>query len=219
LEQLQPGWKVKKGQQIGAIGAPPENGNWPSHLHFQIILDLLDCRGDFPGVAFPDKSATWLSISPDPGKLFPKLLSLPKVQMDSAAIIEARKRKLGRSLSIAYRQPLQIVRGYLQYLYDDTGRRYLDTVNNVPHVGHQHPRVIRAGQQQMAVLNTNTRYLDKNIIQYAEALLRTFPAELSVIHFVNSGSEANELALRMVEAYTGSKNMIAVEVGYHGNTS
>jgi 4-aminobutyrate aminotransferase-like enzyme len=79
--------------------------------------------------------------------------------------------------------------------------------------------VVRAGQQQMSVLNTNTRYLHDNINEFARELLSTFPAELSVVHLVNSGSEANELALRMAQTCTGQKDMIAVEVGYHGNTN
>jgi len=112
-----------------------------------------------------------------------------------------------------------MLRGYMQYLYDTDGRRYLDTANNVPHVGHQHPRVVQAAQQQIAVLNTNTRYLHENILQFAHELLQTLPPQLSVVHFVNSGSEANELALRMAQAYKGRKDMIAVEVGYHGNTN
>jgi 4-aminobutyrate aminotransferase-like enzyme len=107
----------------------------------------------------------------------------------------------------------------MQYLYDTSGRRYLDTVNNVPHVGHQHPRVLEAAMGQIGILNTNTRYLHEDIVIYAEELLATFPPELSVVYFVNSGSEANELALRMVEEGTGQKDMVAVEVGYHGNTT
>src|SRR5918911_5363989 len=110
-------------------------------------------------------------------------------------IWEARKRLLGRNLSIAYERPLNIVRGEMQYLYDDEGRRYLDAYNNVAHVGHCHPRVVAAGQQQMALLNTNTRYLSELILEYAERLTATLPESLSVCYFVNSGSEANELAL------------------------
>ena len=110
------------------------------------------------------------------------------------------------------------MRGYKQFLYSKTGRVYLDTVNNVPHVGHQHPRVVEAAQAQIALLNTNTRYLHNTIVDYAEQLLNKFPAELKVIHFVNSGSEANELAMRMLRAYTGQRDMLAVETGYHGNT-
>ena len=121
-------------------------------------------------------------------------------------------------MSISYSRPIKMVRAYQQYLYDETGRRFLDTVNNVPHVGHQHPKVVEAAKQQIEVLNTNTRYLHDNIVKYAEELLATFPPELSVCHFVNSGSEANELALRMARTYTQHKDMLVVEVGYHGNT-
>ena len=215
LEGLSTGTQVKKGDQIATIGSPPVNGNWPPHLHFQVILDILDMAGDYPGVAFPQEQDTWLSICPGGDTFFKQ----KKINTPAATeILTSRRQHLGRSLSISYKKPLHIVRGYMQYLYDDSGRRYLDTVNNVPHVGHQHPRVVRAAQRQMAVLNTNTRYLHENIVRFAEELLATFPPELSVVHFVNSGSEANELALRMVRAFTGQRDMVAVEVGYHGNT-
>ena len=217
INNLTKGTVIKKGQKIAEIGPPPENGNWPPHLHFQVILDMLEMEGDFPGVAYPHEAEIWKSICPDPSIFFPNI-KISKNNKTTKEILKARKEKLGKSLSISYSRPLHIVRGYMQYLYDTNGRRYLDTVNNVPHVGHQHPRVVEAAQRQMGVLNTNTRYLHENIIQFAEELLATFPPELSVVHFVNSGSEANELALRMVEAYTGQKDMIAVEVGYHGNT-
>ncbi|GJM32064.1 MAG: 4-aminobutyrate aminotransferase [Saprospiraceae bacterium] len=218
LQGITPGMAVKKGQLIATIGPAPENGNWPPHLHFQLMLDMLGNTGDFPGVAFPNERATWLSICPDPAPLFPRVLA-PSGEKTVEEILATRHQSLGKSLSISYAKPLHIVRGFKQYLYDTTARRYLDTVNNVPHVGHQHPRVVRAAQRQMAVLNTNTRYLHDNIVGFAEELLATFPPELSVVHFVNSGSEANELAMRMVEAATGQKDMVAVEVGYHGNTS
>ena len=111
------------------------------------------------------------------------------------------------------------MRGYLHYLYDEEGRRYLDCVNNVPHVGHSHPRIVRAAQEQMALLNTNTRYLHDTIVEYAEALTETLPDPLSVCFFVNSGSEANELALRLAQAYTGGKDIIVIDHAYHGHTS
>jgi 4-aminobutyrate aminotransferase-like enzyme len=114
---------------------------------------------------------------------------------------------------------LHIVRGEGPYLLDSDGRKYLDTVNNVAHVGHEHPLVVAAGQKQMALLNTNTRYLNEEIIYYSQALLKKLPKELSVIYLVNSGSEANELALRMAKACTGKNDMLAIEVGYHGNTN
>ncbi len=218
LEYIEAGMFIAKGQLIATIGPAPENGNWPPHLHFQIMLDLLENSGDFPGVAFPNEAATWMSICPDPSAMFPAFANDVEKKSQSK-ILESRKKHLGKSLSISYNEPLHMVRGYQQYLYDVTGRRYLDTVNNVAHVGHQHLAVVEAAQKQISILNTNTRYLHENLVNYAEELLATFPPELSVVHFVNSGSEANELAMRMVETYSGHKDMLAVEVGYHGNTS
>lgn len=134
-------------------------------------------------------------------------------------ILEARRRLLGANLSVAYEKPLNIVRGEMQYLFDDEGRRYLDAYNNVAHVGHCHPKVVGAGQQQMALLNTNTRYLSDLIIQFAERLTATLPDALSVCYFVNSGSEANELALRLARAHTKARDLIVLEHAYHGNTT
>src|SRR6185436_4580435 len=102
--------------------------------------------------------------------------------------IEARYGLLGRNLSVAYEKPLNIVRGSMQYLYDDEGRRYLDAYNNVAHVGHCHPKVVAAGQRQMELLNTNTRYLSELVLEYAEKLTATMPEPLRVCYFVNSGS-------------------------------
>lgn len=109
----------------------------------------------------------------------------------------ARQRLLGPSLSLSYRSPLHIVRGEGAYLYGADGRAYLDCVNNVAHVGHAHPRVVAAGVAQMRLLNTNTRYLHETVLQYAERLTALLPAHLEVCFFTNSGSEANELALRL----------------------
>jgi 4-aminobutyrate aminotransferase-like enzyme len=135
------------------------------------------------------------------------------------SILQGRRRLLGRNLSIAYEKPLNIVRGDMQYLYDYEGRRYLDAYNNVAHVGHCHPKVVAAGQQQMALLNTNTRYLNDLIVRYAEGLTATLPDPLSVCYFVNSGSEANELALRLARAHTKARDLIVLEHAYHGNTT
>lgn len=216
--KLKKGDKLKKGTKISELGPPPENGNWASHLHFQVMLDMLGNENEFPGVTYPDKADIWKSICPDPNLFFndPEL----KVNQNSSdkEILNMRQNYLGRSLSLSYTTPLHIVRGAGVYLLDNQGRKYMDTVNNVAHVGHEHPDVVGAAKDQISVLNTNTRYLHSNIVEFAENLLSTFPPELSVIHFVNSGSEANELALRMAKNFTGQKDIIAVEVGYHGNT-
>ena len=107
----------------------------------------------------------------------------------------------------------------MQYLFDETGRRYLDAYNNVPHVGHCHPRVVEAAERQMRALNTNTRYLHENLARYAERLAATLPAPLRVCYFVNSGSEANELALRLARAHTRRRDVIVLDAAYHGNTT
>jgi len=139
--------------------------------------------------------------------------------MSSNEILELRKRHLGRGLSLSYRQPLNIVRGKGQYLYSDDGRQYLDCVNNVCHVGHCHPQVVKAATEQMSRLNTNTRYLHPSLSTYVQQLTGRFPDPLNVCYLVNSGSEAVDLALRLARTYTGSKALIALEAGYHGNTA
>ena len=147
------------------------------------------------------------------------LLSSMIDRVDKGATLAARERLLGRNLKIAYQDPLKIVRGSMQYLYDEAGRQYLDAYNNVAHVGHCNPRVVKAGQDQMALLNTNTRYLSDLITRYAERLTATLPAPLSVCFFVNSGSEANELALRLARAHTMARDLIVLDHAYHGNST
>jgi len=138
--------------------------------------------------------------------------------MTSAEILAARRMRLGPSLSLSYRTPLHIVRGEGAYLFDADGRAYLDCVNNVAHVGHAHPRVVEAGVAQMRLLNTNTRYLHEHLVRYAERLTALLPDHLAVCFFTNSGSEANELALRLARAATGRPDVATVDVAYHGNT-
>jgi len=220
LDGSRPGMLVDRGQAIATVGDLDVNGGWPPHLHFQLITDLLDRDGEFPGVARSDQRAVWKSLSPDPNLI----TGLPEDRMASPhrsgpEIAASRREHVGASLSIAYRRPLTIVRGWKQFLYDEDGLRYLDAVNNVPHVGHSHPRVVRAVREQLAVLNTNTRYLHERLVQYAERLTATLPDPLSVCYFVNSGSEANELAIRLARAATGRRGAVVVDVGYHGNTT
>ena len=218
LRLLKPGQTVKVGDPIADVGESSENGGWAPHLHFQIILDLLGNKTEFPGVAFPRQKNTWQSICPDPNLLFSEPELDKKMRGAAFDTLAFREEHLGKSLSLSYDMPLNIVRGVGVHLLDEEGQKYLDTVNNVAHVGHEHPRVVEAGRRQMSTLNTNTRYLHQNINDFAEALLGTLPDELSVVHFVNSGSEANELALRMTQVFSGEQDMIAMEVGYHGNT-
>jgi len=134
-------------------------------------------------------------------------------------LLAARRRHLGPSLSVSYQKPLHILRGWRQHLYDATGRAYLDCVNNVAHVGHCHPRVVAVAQRQEARFNSNTRYLDERLVEYIERLTATLPEPLSVIYLVCSGSEANELALRLARTHTGRNGALVVDTAYHGNTN
>jgi 4-aminobutyrate aminotransferase-like enzyme/Ser/Thr protein kinase RdoA (MazF antagonist)/murein DD-endopeptidase MepM/ murein hydrolase activator NlpD len=220
LSNLRIGDRLARGQSFAYIGAASENGGWTPHLHLQLILDLLDLSTDFPGVAFPSQREIFISLSPDPNLLLgiPEKC-FPKATTGAESTVASRKRLLGGNLSLSYDHPIEIVRGWRQFLYDETGRPYLDVYNNVPLVGHSHPRVVAAAQQQLALLNTNTRYLHENILRYAERLTALLPPPLKVCYFLNSGSEANELALRLARTHTGRKDVMVLEHAYHGHTS
>ena len=133
-------------------------------------------------------------------------------------ILEKRRKVLSSSLSLSYTKPLHIVRGSGQFLYDKNGIKYLDGVNNIQHVGHAHPKISTAAYKQLQILNTNTRYLDQHVLDYAERLLKKLPSKLSVCFFTNSGSESNDLALRLARTYTQSSDTIVLEGAYHGHT-
>jgi len=134
-------------------------------------------------------------------------------------IIKRRKKYLAPSFSISYDKPLHIVSGSGQYLYDINGKKYLDAVNNISHVGHCHPKVVEAANDQNQKLNTNTRYLHDSILEYAQNLSETLPEELGVCYFTNSGSESNDLALRIARQYNDSYESIVLSGAYHGHTS
>ena len=137
--------------------------------------------------------------------------------MDS--LLERRYRVLGPHAPLFYDKPLHLVRGEGVWLYDVNGERFLDAYNNVPHVGHCHPRVVAALSRQAAILNTHTRYLDENVVAYAERLTSLFDRQLSMAAFCCTGSEANELALRIARDCSGGSGIIATAWAYHGNTA
>lgn len=215
---LAKGQQIAPGQALGAVASAAQNGGSPAHLHCQIALDLLDRGVDFPRRVPVVERAVWAALSPDPNLIlgipaacFPQPWSFEET-------VAKRRALLGPSLSLSYQRPLKIVRGWRQYLYDDTGRPYLDMFNNVPLIGHGDPRVVEAVTRQLALINTNTRYLHETVLRYAERLTGLLPAPLSVCYFVNSGSEANELALRIARAHTHAEDVLVLENAYHGNT-
>ena len=214
------GDRVTAGTPIGVVGADDENGGWPAHLHLQCGLTTLDRGSDWPGVASADDLPAWLALYPNPAPL----LGLPAHAVDGrpvedAARRERRQHRYGLNLKTSYRQPITAARGRRHFLYDAWGREYLDVYNNVPQVGHCHPRLVRRLAEQGRLLQTNTRYLQDVHLEYGDALAARFPAPLEVCYFVNSGSEANELAIRLARAYTGARDVVVLEEGYHGNTN
>ncbi|MCG8503534.1 MAG: aminotransferase class III-fold pyridoxal phosphate-dependent enzyme [Sphingomonadales bacterium] len=160
---------------------------------------------------------TWPSLRAE----WDRLIEGNDVRMDETVetLLAERRRLIGPSLSVSYSQPLHIVRGRGAYLIDKSGREYLDCVNNVCHVGHCHPHVVEAGAAQMRILNTNSRYLYELLNAYAERLLATLPDPLNVVYFTNSGSEANELALRLARTYTARNDVAVLDAAYHGTST
>jgi len=221
LAKLAIGQPISAGESFAAFGAPEENGNWAPHLHFQLVTDHLGLEGCMFGVGLRDQWQVWREVSPDPSVVLG--LSVPAsviVARDKDFLVRERHRRIGRSLSIAYSAaPLKIVGGEGAHLVDEDGTRWLDMVNNVCHVGHCHPRVVKAAQAQMGKLNTNSRYLHDSLVEYSRRLASQFPDPLNVCFFVNSGSEANDLALRLARAYTGNRDVITVDHAYHGHLS
>jgi len=134
-------------------------------------------------------------------------------------LVKSRHLLLSKAMSLSYSSPIRMTKAAFQYMYDASGRTYLDCANNIFHVGHGHPRVIEAAQRQMAQLNTNTRYLYDQLNSYAENLLSKFDSRLNKIFFVNSGSAASDLALRLSRNYTGVRRTMVMDHGYHGNTT
>ncbi|MBU9331372.1 aminotransferase class III-fold pyridoxal phosphate-dependent enzyme [Burkholderia multivorans] len=135
------------------------------------------------------------------------------------ALVERRARVLGPAYRLFYETPLHIVRGEGVWLYDSAGRAYLDAYNNVASIGHCRPEVVEAIAKQASTLNTHTRYLHDGILDYAERLLRTMPDALSQAMFTCTGSEANDLALRIAKQYTGGTGVIVTQLAYHGVTA
>jgi 4-aminobutyrate aminotransferase-like enzyme/Ser/Thr protein kinase RdoA (MazF antagonist) len=219
VKALKVGDIVPAGGIFGQTGKPAENGGWQPHVHIQLLTYRPAGAGDVIGAGEPGYRSVWAELFPDPAAFAgipPEALKQNGLAPDD--IYAARRSKLIRNLSTSYRRPLKIVRGEGVYLYDDRGRAYLDCYNNVAHLGHAHPEIVEVLARQSAILNTNTRYLHDNIIAYATALTATLPKPLTVAGFVCSGSEANELALRLARNHRNARGIIALDWAYHGNT-
>ena len=219
-ESLTPGQVIKKGEVFAAMGETHENGGWNPHVHFQLALSIDGMEEDWPGAASPDDLDFWHALCPNPAAL----LNLADEKtgfrpVDKTATLEARQQHFAPNLKLSYRSPVMLLRGWKHHLFDEWGRPYLDAYNNVPHVGHAHPRIQAVAADQLKRLNSNTRYLHPAQTAFAEKILSKLPDQFEVCYFDNSGSEANELALRLARAFTGGKDMITPDHGYHGNTT
>lgn len=162
----------------------------------------------------------WVEINPIKAEnQFRKAAGFNILKSDSLdGKIEDRFESLSEILSLSYKTPIHMTKAAFQFMYDGVGNTYLDAYNNIPHVGHCHPEVVNAGQNQMAKLNTNTRYLYDNLAEYSKQLLAKFPDQLSKVFFVNSGSAASDLAIRLAKFHTKNYKLMVMEHGYHGHT-
>lgn len=221
LEGLAVGQEIAAGSIFAYIGEHDVNGGWPPHLHFQVMTDMLGKRDDFPGVARHSEINVWKSLCPNPARFVGLADQALDADCGMSPIELARRRDLclSPSLSLAFDAPVKVVRGRGSHLFTEQGRKILDLVNNVAHVGHTHPHVVAAVARQEAALNTNTRYLHDGLVSYAERLTALLPASLDTCFLVCTGSEANELALRLARAYTGARDVVVVDGAYHGHTA
>jgi len=220
MQRLKPGDVVEKGASFCRLGDASQNGGWAPHVHFQLALTTEGIEADWPGVGDPDEMFLWRAICPNPAAL----LNLPDEKVcyqpaDKADVLKDRLAHFGGNLSLTYKEPVMFMRGWKHHLFDEWGRPYLDAYNNVPHVGHAHPRIQSVAADQLRRMNSNTRYLHPAQTAFAKRLLSKLPDQFEVCYFVNSGSEANELALRLARAHTGAKGMVTPDHGYHGNTT
>ncbi len=218
--RLAPGQRIAKGESFAMLGARPHNGDWPEHLHAQLLaFDPAQGPANPPGVAAPHAFAAHEALYPDPVDLLALPIDARWRAPDTESMKQRRARHFAPNLLVSYREPVTLVRGRGHWMFDPYGRRHLDAYNNVPHVGHCNDRVVEAVCKQTRLLATNTRYLNELQLAYAERLTALLPEPLRVCYFVASGSEANEVALRLVRAHTGRRDFLVMEHGYHGATT
>ncbi len=213
------GERLEAGDLVARLGPCAENGGWVPHVHLQLITVPYDDVGIIPGVGEEAFVDVWEDLFPRPydfAGLTPEAYARTGRTRDE--LIDRRCERLAPNISMSYSTPLKMVRGEGVWLIDDSGRAYLDCYNNVAHLGHCHPRVVEAIARQAALLNTNTRYLHDNIIAYTEKLARTLPKELDTFFLVCTGSEANDLALRIAHTVTGGAGTLVLDWAYHGHT-
>lgn len=210
------GAMIAAGDLVGHVSAAGPDG-LPPHVHVQVTAEP---RLDAPRRATPSLADAWLALCPDPSPLLGLECGSAAAPPDDPAGLLARRDAVLAGVQVHYYEtPPRIERGWRHHLVDTRGRAYVDAVNNVAVVGHSHPAVTEAVDRQLRRLNTNSRFLYGVMVEFAEALAARFPPPLDTVFLVNTGSEANELALRLARAATGAEEVLAVRGAYHGWTA
>jgi 4-aminobutyrate aminotransferase-like enzyme/Ser/Thr protein kinase RdoA (MazF antagonist) len=208
------GKRIEAGEPVGTVAEPGPGERLPAHLHVQLAAADLDA---LPGLVPASVARAWLAVCPDPGPLIG--LDVAVAEEPAEAVLARRRRAVASPQRLYFpHAPPQFERGWRQWLYDVNGRPYLDMVNNVAVIGHAHPAVTAAAERQLRRLNTNSRFLYDALGRFAERLAGLTPDPLDVVFCVNSGSEAVDLALRLVRDTTGRRDLICFEDAYHGWT-
>ncbi|MFN8630717.1 MAG: aminotransferase [Chloroflexota bacterium] len=209
------GSTVNAGDPIGRVADDPPDG-LPPHVHVQAVL----VPGlEAPRSTVPSLASAWQQLCPDPSALLGLPQGAAAAPPDDAPELLARRNRVLADVQVHYFEaPPRIERGWRHHLVDTRGRAYVDMVNNVAVLGHSHPAVEEAVRRQLAKLNTNSRFLYRVMVEFAEALAARFPAPLDTVFLVNTGSEANELAFRLARTATGNEDVLCVRGAYHGWT-
>jgi 4-aminobutyrate aminotransferase-like enzyme/Ser/Thr protein kinase RdoA (MazF antagonist) len=210
---LKEGTLLKQGDFLGKVAAEKPNSAYPSHVFIQ-----MDHSGQAPQFCLPSERIGWEILCPNPSS-FLGIESEFAIPNETETLENRRAKVIQQAQEYYYQEPMNLVRGWQHYLIADDGRVYLDAINNVAHIGHSHPKVVEAATKQLKKLNTNARFLYEDNIDYAERLLNYFPESLQVIFYTCTGSEANDLALRLARAYTNQQDVLVIDGEYHGNTT
>jgi 4-aminobutyrate aminotransferase-like enzyme len=210
---------VRAGAELGRVAPPAEDRGTGPYVHVQVLTSPEAAADPPPERVAAGDTSRWAGVTADPAPLLsiPGYVTAP--QREARSVMRRRDRRLARSQRAYYRTPPHLVRGRGVWMYDEDGFAYLDAINNVTHVGHAEPRISAAATRQMKKLNTNSRFLYEGMAAYAERLVETLPAPLEVVFFVCTGSEANDLALRMSRQVTGRDDVMVIDGAYHGNTT
>ncbi len=213
-----PGSALSPGAPLGTVSARPDNSGLDGHVQVAGVWSGRVASRPLPRHVRPAEADAWDELSFDPRWLLGLEALAGPPPRTAAAILASRREHFAKSQRAYYRRPMNLVRGRGTWLYDDAGLAYLDSLNNVTHVGHCEPRVTAAAHRQMRKLNTNSRFIYEGIASYAERLAATLPAPLEVVFLVCTGSEANDLALRIARQVTGRQDVVVLDGAYHGNT-